>query len=423
MIDLSTYFVPFAIAVAIGLLIGVERESLRLHSQVNLLAGLRTFLLVSIWGFIAAILEKYAFPNFFIICLGLVVVLIAIAQYIRSKKVDAVGLTTATGLILTFLLGGLAVFIDARFVLALGVVIALILSFKSDVKQFLGVIPREAVLATVQFAVLTAVILPFLPNSYIDSWQFLNPYVAWWIVILITGVSFFGYILSLLLGSKNSVLLTATLGGIVSSTATTSNMAQLSKTSYIPEKLLLTGCVVTTMIAFFRILVMATILNREMFFLLLGPIVAFTIISLIFIWRWRASATDASHDMEAFKNPFRLASAMRFALLFICVAFIAKTSVLYFGTRGLYLTSFIVGFADSDAITITITQLFGTATITPAQTVIATTLGLISNMWLKCIIVAFGSVKSLRKHIVQYTLLMTVGALAVALLLGQFYFN
>lgn len=423
--DFANLLIPFAISLVVGFLIGAERESLRLHQNVKVLAGLRTFLFVGIWGFLSAVLQTHGFSPFFMVSFVMLVLLVIMAEFVRSTKEGLVGLTTGMALILTFVLGAMTVFFDPRMVLALAVVIAMILSFKSNFTRFLGILPREAVLATLQFAVLSAAILPFLPNTYIDPWQFFNPYIAWWIVVLISGISFVGYLLNLLLGSQKSVILTAAVGGLISSTAVTSSMAQLSKTTRISHKLLLTGCILTSTIAALRIWMTTSTLNGAMFFTLMGPVITFAVIGSIFIWFARSKDTKdtESEAVGGFTNPFSLKSALAFAAFFVFITFIAKTTTSMFGSKGLYFTSLFAGLADIDAISISVSQLFLRGTITQTEALIATTTAFLSNIWVKWSIVAFFAGDGLAKYLLRYTIAITLGGLGAVYLLSQFYFN
>ncbi|MBI4835650.1 MAG: MgtC/SapB family protein [Candidatus Abawacabacteria bacterium] len=426
MLDIHSLLVPFAITLAIGFLIGAERESLRLHEKVTILAGLRTFLFVSIWGFVSAVLDLIGISHFFLISSIALVGFVGMAQYIRGIKEGITGLTTALALILTFLLGGLSLHLQPPLVLALGIITALILSFKNKFQYVLGIIPRDAVLATVQFAVLSAAILPFLPNSYIDPWNFLNPYTAWWIVVLISGVSFIGYLLHLIIGSRGSLILTAAVGGLISSTAVTSSMAQLSKSTKLSEKLLVTACVITTTIAAVRILFTTTAVNADMFQVLLIPAIVFVLIGSLFIYFWHRQSENQEElpsKLDGFDNPFRLPAALSFAILFIVIKFLARNSTAFLGSSGLYLTSLIAGLADIDAISLSISELLGQGSITILQAHFAALIAFMSNVAMKLGIIVVFAAPALRAYMWRYSLAILTSGTATALILSRFYFN
>ncbi|MBP7057595.1 MgtC/SapB family protein, partial [Candidatus Gracilibacteria bacterium] len=341
------------VALAIGVLIGLERESLRQHQNVSVLAGIRSFIFISLWGFLSSYISVIWVSWFFPVAFMALILLIGLAYFVRSTKGElSGGMTTEIACIITFLLAGLSLHMDNRIVLALGVLVALVLSVKIAFANILKRYPREAVIATIQFAVLTAVILPFLPNEYIGPWQFFNPYVAWWIVVLVTGMSYLGYILHLLISSRSSIFVTSAIGALVSSTAITNTLAQLSKSTRLPASLFVCGCIVASTIAALRVWFTASVINASLITLLAIPMGLIVITGLVFLWMWH-SQTVTVEETAAFENPFQLKKAITFAFIFVLVAFFARSSIAMFGTSGLYLTSAIAGIADVDAMTIT----------------------------------------------------------------------
>lgn len=391
------------VALAIGVLIGLERESLRQHQNVSILVGLRSFVFISLWGFLSSYISTIWLSWFFPVAFFSLILLISLAYFVRSTKGElSGGMTTEIACILTFLLAGLSLHMDNRIVLALGVVVALVLSVKVAFTNILKRYPREAVIATIQFAVLTAVILPFLPNEYIGPWQFFNPYVAWWIVVLVTGMSYLGYILHLLISSRSSIFVTSAIGAMVSSTAITNTLAQLSKSTRLPASLFVCGCIVASTIAALRVWFTASVINASLITLLAIPMGLIVITGLIFLWVWR-SQTATVEETAAFENPFQLKKAITFAFIFVMVAFFARSSIALFGTSGLYLTSAIAGIADVDAMTITTSQLLGGGTITKLQALTAILLVFLSNMAMKCgIVFGFGH-PTMRRMMLKYT--------------------
>lgn len=427
MLDIHTLLIPFGIALAVGFLIGAERESLRIHEKVQILAGLRTFLFATMWGFITAMLDQNGVNFLFISSLFALVLFIGLALYIRGQNEGGVGLTTAFALVISFLLGGLTLYLPPPVVLALGVITALILSFKNKFQYILGIIPRDAVMATVQFAVLSAAILPFLPNQYIDPWQILNPYTAWWIVVLISGVSFLGYFLHLIIGSQGSLMLTAAIGGLVSSTAVTSSMAQLSKSTKLSEMLLVTGCAITTTVAAIRILITTSAVNADMFEVMIVPALVFFFIGLVFIWWWQRKIQKTTEvvpqGFDGFGNPFRLPAAVGFALFFIVIKFLARNSTIFLGSSGLYITSLFAGIADIDAISLSVSELLGQGSITALQAHVAAVLAFMSNVGMKLLIVILFAAPRMRKYMWRYSLAILVGGAVSTLILSWSYFN
>jgi uncharacterized membrane protein (DUF4010 family) len=391
------------VALAIGVLIGLERESLRQHQNVSILAGLRSFVFISLWGFLSSYISTIWLSWFFPVAFFSFILLIGLAYFVRSTKGElSGGMTTEIACILTFLLAGLSLHMDNRIVLALGVLVALVLSVKVAFANILKRYPREAVIATIQFAVLTAVILPFLPNEYIGPWQFFNPYVAWWIVVLVTGMSYVGYLLHLFLSSRSSIFLTSILGGIVSTTALTTTFSQLSKVTKLPASLLICGCIIASSIGAIRVWITGSIVNRELIALLAVPMLLIVLVGLVFLWMWRSRSTIVE-EQSSFENPFQLKKSITFAVVFTTSAFLARASMEVFGTNGFYITSFLAGFADVDAMVIAASQFVGNQTITHLQGLTAIVLVFFSNMAMKCGIVFMFAQAAMRRMMLIYT--------------------
>lgn len=397
----SPLLTSLGLSIGIGVLVGLERESYR-QSGANTIAGLRTFIFISVWGFLTGVIAQTLFMAFLPVSFFCLVVTLVAVYYSRESQGEKHGLTTEMAAIVTFLLASLSLQLDHSIILALGVLVALALSTKNIFIRWLTVFPREAVLATVQFAVLSAVVLPFLPNQYMGPWHFFNPYVAWWMVVLVSGISFVGYVLNLIFSSRNSILVSAAIGGLVSSTAVTTSMSQLSKHASGSVSLFITGCIVASSIASLRVLTTASIIYRPIFFVLVLPMFLLAIIGSIFAWRIYSKKVT-SEDKVSFNNPFQIGSAITFAILFVVISFLARTSTGFLGIQGLYLTSLFAGVADVDAMTISASQLASFGTITASQASITVLLVFLSNMIVKCAITLVFGHRNMRKLILTYT--------------------
>lgn len=409
------------ISIAIGMLIGLERESYRLHGA-NTIAGLRTFMFISLWGFLTGVIANVWLMAFLPVSFVALIAILAIAYFSRVAQGEKHGLTTEMAAIVTFLLTSLSLQLDHSIVLALGVLVALALSTKNVFTHWLTVLPREAMIATVQFAVLSAAILPFLPNEYMGPWHFFNPYVAWWMVVLVSGISFVGYILNLLIGERSSIMVSSAVGGLVSSTAVTTSMAQQSKQSHGPVSLFVTGCIIASSVCALRVLMTATLVHNSIFTILALPMISLAVIGGLFVWRLHHKSVDVEEHTKL-DNPFQIGSAITFALLFVVISFLARTSTTFFGAQGLYITSLLAGVADVDAMTISASQLVNLGSISTIQASNAILLVFLSNMLVKCGIACLFGHRSLRKMMLIYTVIVVLVILLAFAFLHLGYFN
>ncbi|MUM34962.1 MgtC/SapB family protein, partial [Mycolicibacterium sp. CBMA 361] len=206
---------PFLVALAIGLLLGLERE--RSHTR-KLPAGSRSFALLSLAGAVAASFGPWAIA---VVSLG-VGALVALA-YFRTSKEDP-GTTTATAALVAYLLGALA-YSRPALAVALAVVVASLLVSKARIHRFARDIITEVELEdAIKFLVIAFVILPLLPDRGLGPYGVLNPEKVWLLVVLLTGIGWVGYIGVRALGPERGLLITGVAGGFVSASATTASM-------------------------------------------------------------------------------------------------------------------------------------------------------------------------------------------------------
>jgi len=213
---------PFLVALAIGLLLGLERE----HSHTRKVpAGSRSFALLSLVGAVAASVDKWA------VVAGLVGVgaILALA-YFRTSEEDP-GTTTEIAALVAYLLGALA-YTRPAVAVALAVVVAGLLVSKTRIHRFAREIVSEVELEdAIKFLVVAFVVLPLLPDRGMGPYGVLNPSKVWFLVVLLTGIGWVGYIGVRALGPERGLLVTGLAGGFISASATTASMGRLSRTA------------------------------------------------------------------------------------------------------------------------------------------------------------------------------------------------
>jgi uncharacterized membrane protein (DUF4010 family) len=232
-----TLFYRFGVALFIGILVGLQREYASEEAfeslaerQREMFAGVRTFALMALAGCTAAFAaELLASVWAFVIIVLLMGVLITVGYFVTSWRGD-VGMTTEIAAVVTILAGALSYWDELALAVALGVVTTALLSLKLELHGFVARITREDILATLKFAIITAIILPVLPDQ--SPWppplDVLNPYKIWLMVVLISGINFLGYVLIKLVGAHQRIGLTGLMGGLETSTTTTLGFAQRS---------------------------------------------------------------------------------------------------------------------------------------------------------------------------------------------------
>lgn len=352
--NLAWLFQKIIIAILIGIFIGVERERKKKPGE-KYFGGIRTFPLVALFGFLSAMIasftEFYLYAIFFLI-FGLT---ISISYYFAAERGE-IGGTTEIALFIVFILGSL-VFWDMLLVsAAIAVVVQIFLAFKTELRTFAGEVNQEDIIATIKFLVLTIIVLPILPDKQFGPFNAFNPHKVWLIIILIASVSFSGYILFKIIGTNKGIALLSFLGGIASSTALTLSFTQKSKEVKDLSRNFAAGIILASSIMFPRLLFIIFVANQKMVAALALPFLFFTVVGLIssfVIWR---KNTKQINNIDL-TNPFKIIFALKFGLVFLIILFIAKASQFYFGNNGVYVSGFFSGFADLDAIALSLAEI------------------------------------------------------------------
>jgi uncharacterized membrane protein (DUF4010 family) len=356
--DTPHLFLGLATALAIGLLIGAERGwSGRALGDGQLTAGIRTHGLVGLFGALAALLADTFGGGAWIASL-VVLGLLVLAGYVNDlRKNGDRGLTSEIALLLTFVLGSLALADYRALAAGCAVLVAVLLSLKDQLHGALQRLSPVEVSGALKLLFISLVLLPVLPNQGYGPWGVLNPYSIWWMVVLIAGIGFAAYVAVRLVGTRHGLLLTALLGGLVSSTAMTLSLARLHDQTRL-RNVLAAGLLATSALMFPRVLLEVGVINASLLSALLGPLlVSCAVYAAGALWWISRPHEPGSPDGEApLSNPFELAPALRFAALLVLILFLVEGGRRLFGDVGVYLVALLSGLADVDAITLSLAR-------------------------------------------------------------------
>lgn len=351
------------VALAIGLLIGLEREWRKQGENGEEVGriGIRTFGLIGLFGGLAGLLQLKMGPWLAPAALvGLVVLLMSDRRYDKNGR--ALGLTedmtTLVAAISTALLGLLASTGATELAVAAAVVIVTLLYLKPTLHGLVGKLTETELKATVRFLVISLVVLPILPNENYGPYAAFNPRNTWLLVVMISALSFIGYFAIRYLGAALGAIATGLFGGLVSSTATTITFAKLAKERPKQGQMLATGVVIANAVMALRILVVTAVLAPPLAFsmaLPMGLIVLTACIMVVIMWRTGQSGKVGGETL-GIDNPFELRQAIKFAVLLAVIGLAEKFLSDQFGTSGLLVLAAIAGLADVDAITISVAR-------------------------------------------------------------------
>jgi uncharacterized membrane protein (DUF4010 family) len=357
----SELYLRFGSAILIGILIGLQRQhAYGVKDPSGLFAGSRTYALMALFGASGALLADILNTSWvFIAVISLWGIMVAVAYFITASERDEIGLTSEVAALLTVLIGGICYYQSVEFAAALGVVTTVLLAVKWELNKLITIITRKDIFATLQFAVITAIILPVLPNSTFGPppLDVLNPYKVWEMVVFISGINFLGYILIKIVGPRRGLGISGVLGGMASSTATTMSFSQRSKTQEGLEKPFAVAIITGWVIMFVRITVEVAVVNRQLLPLIWPAMAAMGGAGLIYAVYLYFSQTAMDEEELQISNPFELGPAIKFGLIYALVLLVVKAAELYIGEKGIFLTSFLAGLADVDAITLSISDL------------------------------------------------------------------
>jgi len=406
----------FGLASIIGILVGLQREYSHQQAQQEMFAGARTLVLIALSGCVAALVADWmSAPWAFMVVFLSVAGLIAVSYFVTASKGD-IGLTSEIAALLVFLIGALCYWGLLEIAAAMGVGIAVLLSLKVGVRRFVGRITKQDVLATLKFAVITAIILPLLPNRTIGPapLDVLNPQNIWLMVVFISAIGFVGYVLIKLIGSRRGVGVTGLLGGLVSSTAVTLSFTQQSRTHAGLAKPFALAITVAWAMMFARVLVETAVLNTALLEALWIPMGGAGAMGLLYcVYLLFFSKEAISSEDVAFKAPFELGPALRFAIAYAVILVVSRGAQMLLGEVGVYASAALSGIADVDAITLSMARMAGAGTVEIATGSKAIVLAALVNTAVKGgIVIALGA-SSLRKSILPALLLILATGLGL----------
>ena len=397
--DLFIIFQKLIIAVLIGVLIGLEREHSKPANEKTF-AGVRTFPLISILGFVAALISSVtSFWIYFAIFIGYSSLITA--AYIFSAKFGRPGGTTEVSTILVFILGSLVYWNYVVLAAIIAVVVATFLTLKIQLHRFVGKVSEEDLYATIKLAIITVIILPLLPNREIGPLNILNPQMIWLMVIFISGISFIGYVFVKIFGQNKGIPITGLMGGLVSSTAVSYSFSKKSKENNEIAKNFGLGILLASTVMYPRIFLIVLVLNSALINSVWLPLTLFTLtnVAVCYFMLKKINSNRSQHEIDL-KNPFKLKSALLFGLIFAIMIFLAKTAEIYLGKNGIYAASAFGGLASIDAIIVSLTQLTYHK-LNGNVIAIAVIIVVISNSVFKGIITLIWGTRELSKQVIK----------------------
>ncbi len=403
--DLSTQDVAMGIgtALAVGALVGLERERRSRSEKQPMFGGIRTFPLIALLGSLSGLAISAFGP------LGITVPFVCVSAFLigayvrapRTPEHPALGLTSEFAAIIVFFLGAIP-FIEGtplnfqeRLVLAgaCGAVVMAALALRDPLHKIAESVSAEDLFATVRFILLAAVLLPLLPDKTWDPYEALSPFKIGIFVVLVAAVSFVGYVAVRILGERRGIGVTAIFGGIASSTAVT--LAFSSKAKAQPElaRVSALAIVIACTIMLPRLLVVISLIHPPLLqhvWPLFATTTAVGAVGSLVLYRIagkRGETVMIKREGEGqhtkLNNPFSIKAALKLGLAFAAIRFVAAAAYDLWSEAGLYVSALLAGLSDVDALLIAVTRMFAQEQVNAGVACIAIACAILTNSLIK----------------------------------------
>lgn len=383
---LSDLFINLTLALIFGATIGLERESSKPgDSNVGSVGGIRTFALISLMGGLAGVLFLHDYAALAVCLVAGYLVLLISYYVIEASNTKHYGITSELSAIATFFIGAVVVLdvIPLQITVSIFVMLVFVMSLKARTNQLMAGISTHEVQAFISYAIIALVALPVLPDhSYqlkelpvlhdimkgfnvdlgkFDNLDLINPRKIWLVVVLITGIDVFGYVLGRIFGDKGGFALASFMAGFVSSTSTTQSLAQRSKKSKYANHLV-GAAVLANLASFLQIFLLVGPLNPQ-WMVSIAPaillmVMAAAVISFIFFKRVEPKEEKQGEKRNT-ASIFSLGPALKFAGILIVIKIVTKICLIVFGQSGFVFSSVIASFAGIDAIIVNLADMAG----------------------------------------------------------------
>jgi uncharacterized membrane protein (DUF4010 family) len=391
--DAAQTFQTLGISLALGLLVGLQRERAK-----SLIAGFRTFGLITVLGTLAALIARHIDEGggqggAWIIVAGLIgltgaIVIANILKMRLNAEEASPGATTEIAALVMYCVGAYLVFGHRSVALVTAGAVAVMLYAKPIMHGLAQRMGENDMRGVMQFVLIALVILPVLPNEPYGPFQVLNPRQIWWMVVLVSGISLGGYVALKLLGEHTGAVLSGILGGVISSTATTVSYARRASHSEGQVAVATLVIMLASTVVYARVLFEVAVVARSVLPAVAGPIGVMGGAALLLsgvVWLRNRKVKTRLAPPE---SPTELKAAITFGVLFAIVLLAVAAGKHWLGNRGIYAVAAISGMTDMDAITLSTSKMAAQNTLETGTAWRAIIIATIANLLFKAGIVA-----------------------------------
>lgn len=413
----SELFSRLGVALAIGLLVGLERGwSQREAEDRSRAAGFRTFALSGLLGGVAGLISLHTdalLPTAVFLAYASC---FALFHWLEARTDHDVSVTSVIAGLITYLLGFLAVLGDLEIAIACAVAMTALLALRDPLHRWVATLTWPEIRSVLTILAMTFLLLPLLPNRTIDPWQAINPYEIWLLTVVIAAVSFAGYAAVKALGDRKGLLVAAIAGGLASSTATTLALSKIGRQRPASASLASAGILLAGLVMMMRVVSVIAVLNLPLVERVIWPLGAAAAVFVLSAWLLARGADASEETVSPIANPLELGTAFKLGGVMVVVLLATAYLHAVFGTAGALISGAILGLGDVDAVTISMARMArtGLAPDIAAQAILA---GVGANTLVKAALAAWAGNRQIGLA-VGVTSILAVGAAFAAWSLG-----
>ena len=346
--------VTFVLVTLFSLLIGLNQRkiSLKREGETTLFGTDRTFTFIGILGYLLYILDPSEMRLFMVggLILGL---LLGINYYVKQAQFHVFGVTTIIIALITYCLAPIVSTQPSWFYVMVVVTVLLFTEMKRTFTEIAQQMENDEIATLAKFLAISGIILPMLPNENIIPEVNLTPYSIWLATVVVSGISYLSYLLRRYVFRESGVLVSGVIGGLYSSTATISVLARKSRTAQ-PNEIseYVAAMLLAVSMMFLRFLILILIFSKDVFSIVYPYLLIMAVAAAASAWltyardKHRQKAGQPTSEEESSSNPLEFKVALIFAILFVVFTLLTHYTLLYAGTDGLNLLSFITGLSD-----------------------------------------------------------------------------
>ena len=403
-----------AVALGIGLLIGIDRERRKGTGLARSPAGIRTFTITSLCGAVAVI----AGGELLLAVATVGVFALAALAYWRAAERDP-GLTTEVALVTTVLLGGLAIH-EPALAAGLGVIVAGLLTARTAIHRFVrSALTEDEVRDGLIFAGATLIVLPLLPDTAIGPYGALNPRTIWIVVVLVMGVGALGHIAVRLVGARFGLPLAGLASGFVSSIATIGAMgARVARKGELLEAAV-AGAVLSTVATFVQLFLLIGATSTAALAALFVPLACGAAAAVLYGGIFTAIALR--HKVEQQAEPghaFSLRTALLFAAMLSVILVAAAALEDWFGNAGALAVAGLAGIADTHSAAVSVASLVASDRLGAADAVVPILAAVTTNTATKIVFAFTAGGRAFAWRVIPGLILVVAASWAGARFLG-----